>query len=81
MRRSRKMERYLRNGRSAGRSNMLYNRRLTSRSRRTLEVALLYLIRRDNPSSKEGIKVHHYSDSSPTINVRQQSLIALGKTR
>ena len=29
---------------------------LRSSSRRTLEVALLYLIRRDNPSSEEGIK-------------------------
>src|SRR5215468_8869010 len=45
---------------------------LRAPSRRTLEVALLYLIRRDNPSSKEGIKIHHYSGSSPTINVGQQ---------
>ena len=35
---------------------MSCNRCLTSPSRRTGEVALLYLIRRDNPSSKEGIK-------------------------
>ena len=33
--------------------------RLTSPSRRTLEVAFRYLIRRDNPSSKEGLKIHH----------------------
>jgi hypothetical protein len=45
---------------------------LRAPSRRTLEVALLYLIRRDNPSSKEGIKIHHYSGSSPTFNVGQQ---------
>ena len=51
---------------------MPYNRCLTSPSRRPLEVALHYLIRRDNPSSKEGIKIHHYSGSSPTINVGQQ---------
>jgi hypothetical protein len=30
-------------------------------SRRTLEVALLYLIRRDKPSSEEGITIHYYS--------------------
>ena len=37
-----------------------YNRCLTSPSRRTLEVAPLYLIPRDNPS-EEGIRIHHYS--------------------
>ena len=53
---------------------------LRAPSRRTLEVALLYLIRRDNPSSKEGIKIHHYSGSSPTINVGQRPLAKAGSS-
>jgi len=40
---------------------------LRAPSRRTFEVALLYLIRRDNLSSKEGTKIHHYLASSLTI--------------
>ena len=60
MRRSRKWNATLETA-QRGEVKHAYNRCLTSPSRRTLEVAMLYLIRRDNPSSEEGIRIHHYS--------------------
>src|SRR5215471_16562052 len=55
------MERYLQNSARRGRSNTCCRTCLTSPRCAVSKVAFHFLGRRIVPSSKEGLKIHHYS--------------------
>jgi hypothetical protein len=68
MRRSRKWNATLETGAARGGQTPAWLRGLSDLPRRAEFLgSVTSLDRRDTPSSKEGIKIHHYSDAAPRL--------------